>query len=447
MLKNKLKVVELFAGVGGFRLGLEGWEGKSALSNYREPLDANFEIIWSNQFEPSTKKQHASIVYKERFGTSQHSDDNISSVTSIPKHDLLVGGFPCQDYSVASTLRNSKGIQGKKGVLWWEIEKLLRNLGEHSPRFLLLENVDRLLKSPKNARGRDFAIMLSSLGNLGYAVEWRIINAADYGFPQKRKRVFIMAFKNGTKVFKRFDHGLQENQTLTSLSVINTEFEAIYYDEVKHNFLKEQTPLSLSQNYRIFSGSKSPFFESGIYIKGKVLTSKLIPTYKGNFTVLRDIILPINQIPEQYFISSHKSLKDIIGKYPDLKQHEINSIPEVAPWITQKLKKSSFKLNKEGFYYKFSEGSMSFPDSLDLPSRTIVTGEGGKGASRFKHVVFQNEQVLRRLTPIELELLNQFPANHTKSDEVTDARRAFFMGNALVVGVVEKLGRALYSHV
>lgn len=148
-----LKVVELFAGVGGFRIGLEATK--------------KFEVIWSNQWEPSTKAQHASWVYENRFGDKGHSNENIEEVDTkdIPDCDVLVGGFPCQDYSVATTLKNSKGLKGKKGVLWWSIERIIREK-KNKPKYLILENVDRLLKSPSNRRGRDFAVMLGCLNQL-----------------------------------------------------------------------------------------------------------------------------------------------------------------------------------------------------------------------------------------------------------------------------------------
>ncbi|MEM9143481.1 MAG: DNA (cytosine-5-)-methyltransferase, partial [Bacteroidota bacterium] len=147
---GKLKVIELFAGVGGFRLGLENTGG--------------YEVVWSNQWEPATKTQHASKVYEARFGPKNHSNKDIAEVATseIPDADVLVGGFPCQDYSVASTLQNSKGLIGKKGVLWWSIHRILSEK-QNKPQYLFLENVDRLLKSPVAQRGRDFAIMLKSL--------------------------------------------------------------------------------------------------------------------------------------------------------------------------------------------------------------------------------------------------------------------------------------------
>jgi DNA-cytosine methyltransferase len=188
-------VAELFAGVGGFRLGL---------------AKAGWKTTFSNQWEPSTKTQHASNVYTARFGEEGHSNEDIAKVQSLPRNvDLLVGGFPCQDYSVAKTLNTAKGLEGKKGVLWWEI---LRLVEQQKPRFVFLENVDRLLKSPSTQRGRDFAVMLKTLGDAGYLVEWRVVNAAEYGFPQRRVRVFIVA----TKVGKR--HKLTEPQKVIAKS-------------------------------------------------------------------------------------------------------------------------------------------------------------------------------------------------------------------------------------
>src|SRR6056297_935254 len=187
---QQLKVCELFAGVGGFRLGLEN--------------TGHYKVVWSNQWEPSTKMQHASLVYEARFGIENHSNVNIETVETknIPDHDILVGGFPCQDYSVATSLKNSRGLIGKKGVLWWSILRILSEKN-NKPKYLFLENVDRLLKSPSSQRGRDFAIMLRSLSDLGYAVEWRVINAAEYGMPQRRRRVFFLAYLNDTDIHQK----------------------------------------------------------------------------------------------------------------------------------------------------------------------------------------------------------------------------------------------------
>ena len=409
-----IKVVELFAGVGGFRIGLEG---------YPKHKSSQYEIVWSNQWEPSTKMQHASKVYEERFGKENHSTQDIETVetSDIPDHDLLVGGFPCQDYSVATTLYNSKGLIGKKGVLWWSIHRILDGK-KNKPNYLLLENVDRLLKSPSTQRGRDFSVLLKSLDNLGYAVEWRVINAAEYGMPQRRRRVFFLGYHKSTKVYKRLskatklDWLLEKGTLAIAFPVKKTKPE--YCDE----FELDGDLVAISNEFNK-GGKLSPFLNSGLMINGKIHTTKLTPVYEGKKIVLKDV-LQNGEVTDEYFIDE----KDL------------------PKWEYLKGSKKEVRKTQEGYEYHYSEGGMIFPDALDNASRTIITGEGGKSPSRFKHVI-NSKRGLRRLTPIELERLNMFPDNHTKLEGITDTKRAFFMGNALVVGVIEKIGKELYKQI
>ena len=418
-MENKIKVIELFAGVGGFRLGLEGWNGKSASSNYKEKFESPYEVVWSNQWEPSTKIQHASAVYENRFGMDNHSNKDIASVevSEIPDHDLLVGGFPCQDYSVATTLKNSKGLIGKKGVLWWSIHKILSEK-KNKPKYLFLENVDRLLISPSGQRGRDFAIILQSLNELGYAVEWRVINAADFGMPQRRRRIFILAYLNNTEIYENIKsikpiEWILENGTLANSFPVTTESKLS-----PKKFKLKGDIVSISENFNK-DGKTGMFENSGLMIEGNVTTIKTQPNYEGKFTILKDLIQN-GEVTEEFYISNE----------------------ELDKWKYLKGPKKEMRKNADGFEYNYSEGGMIFPDPLDKPSRTIITGEGGKSASRFKHVI-QTPKGFRRLSPIELERLNMFPDDHTKLNGISDTKRAFFMGNALVVGVIEKIGIAL----
>ena len=404
-----MKVAELFAGVGGFRLGLE---------------KSNYKVVWSNQWEPSTKMQHASKVYEERFGKENHSNEDINEVVTrnveeIPNHDLLVGGFPCQDYSVATTLHNSKGLKGKKGVLWWSIHQILENK-KNKPKYLFLENVDRLLKSPAKQRGRDFAVMLQSLNDLGYAVEWRVINAAEYGMPQRRRRVFFIGYHKSTEVYKRLQKS-NKIDWITEEGTIANAFPVMKTTSIQEVELKGDL-VEITDNFNK-NGKLSPFQNTGLLIKGKVFTTKTEPNYDGEKTVLADV-LQNGEVTPEFFIDENDKPK----------------------WEYLKGAKTIERKSADGFVYKYSEGGMIYPDALDNASRTIITGEGGKSPSRFKHVVV-SDRGLRRLTPIELERLNMFPDNHTKLDGITDTKRAFFMGNALVVGVIEKIGEELYKQV
>ena len=417
-----IRVVELFAGVGGFRIGLEGYPKRD---------DANYNVVWSNQWEPSTKAQHANMVYENRWPNANHCGENIEDVIEnnfdvIPDHDLLVGGFPCQDYSVATTLKNSKGLIGKKGVLWWSIEAILRRKAENRPRYLMLENVDRLLKSPSKQRGRDFAVMLASLNNLGYAVEWRVINAAEYGMPQRRRRVFFLAYRNDTEIYNRILETENREDWLYSDGIIATAFPVREISEPIKRGNIEGDLKNISEEFNLGEKS-SPFENSGLMINGEFITVKTKPDYIGLKQTLGSKLINIEDVPEEYFI-------------PEEDIHKLKG------WNYLKGSKSEIRQTKEGFKYNYSEGSMIFPDALDNASRTIITGEGGKSPSRFKHVVEQKGR-LRRLTPKELERLNMFPDNHTELDGITDTKRAFFMGNALVVGIVKKLGEELSQRV
>lgn len=405
---QQLKVCELFAGVGGFRLGLE--------------KTGHYHVVWSNQWEPSTKAQHASLVYEAKFGAKNHSNVNIEEVptSEVPDHDILVGGFPCQDYSVATTLKNSKGLIGKKGVLWWSIHRILSEK-KTKPKYLFLENVDRLLKSPSNQRGRDFAVMLRSLNDLDYAVEWRVINTADYGMPQRRRRVFFLGYHNSTAIYKKFKSSTPK-EWLLEQGVISSAFPTQSAAQSMNSFFLEENLVSLSDSFNSEKGL-SPFLNSGVCVDGQVSTLKSSPSYGENRTVLSDV-LENGSVSENLFI-------------PEV---------DLPKWQYLKGGKKEIRKTKAGFEYNYSEGSMVFPDALDQPSRTIITGEGGKSPSRFKHVV-QTSSGLRRLSPVELERLNMFPDNHTKLDGISDTKRAFFMGNALVVGVVEQMGNALFQKI
>jgi len=409
--KKKLKVVELFAGVGGFRIGLEGYNNKNS----------RYKTVWNNQWEPATKKQHASEVYVSRFGPDGHSNIDIAKVISseIPKHDLLVGGFPCQDYSVARNLSSADGIVGKKGVLWWQIYRILKEKGKDSPSYLMLENVDRLLKSPTTQRGRDFAIIVSSLNDLGYIVEWRVINAADYGMPQRRRRVFIMGYKKGTPIYKKITKLKKSSDWIKKKGVMSIAFPVLLDKNNSNGFNISGEILDISENFNKENPKKSPFLNAGIAIERQIFSEEVIPNYSYKKMVMGDILVDEKDVPLEFFIEE----KDL------------------DKWRYLKGAKKEERKGKNGFKFFYTEGSMVFPDSINQPSRTIITAEGGSTPSRFKHVIKTPSGRLRRLMPIELERLCMFPENHTIGQ--TDSRRAFFMGNSLVVGVVERLGKAL----
>lgn len=403
-----IRVIELFAGVGGFRIGLER-------------ASQRFKTVWNNQWEPSTKRQDASIIYCKNFGIAGHSNIDIStvSVDDIPNADILVGGFPCQDYSVATTLKRSGGIEGKKGVLWWQIHRILKD-HQQAPKYLILENVDRLLGSPASQRGRDFAIILASLSDLGYNVEWRVINAAEYGMPQRRRRTYMFAFRQDTQIAEKIG---DTTDWLLRDGIMSRAFPIEHENAKTARFSIEGDLPTVSASFNK-SKSLSPFKNTGLMVNREVLTAQTTPNYSGPFVTLGDIIVPDTDVPEEFFIDE----------------------TELAKWQYAKGGKSEKRINKStGFEYNYSEGAMAFPDSVEKPSRTIITGEGGGAPSRFKHVIQTESGRYRRLTPVELERLNMFPDNHTEGS--SNVRRAFLMGNALVTGIVERIGIQFLRHI
>jgi DNA (cytosine-5)-methyltransferase 1 len=402
-------IAELFAGVGGFRIGL---------------ARAGFKTVFSNQWEPATKIQHASSVYIANFGEDGHTSIDIAKVEKIPtSFDLLVGGFPCQDYSVAKTLRSSKGLRGKKGVLWWEILRLVEN---HRPRFIFLENVDRLLKSPSTQRGRDFAVMLRTLSDAGYIVEWRVVNAAEYGFPQRRIRVFIVARRGKTlgKSVTPFEYITKSGILARALPIVSTQLDCTEI-EIEEDWGQ------VSKYFNKKASEKSPFMNSGVFVKGTAYTLKIEANPRQKeFATLGDILQKDSEVDDEFIIPKS----------------------QWKAWEYLKGAKSIERVHKgSGTKYNYAEGSMAFPDLASNPSRTILTGEGGSTPSRFKHIIRTKDAGYRRLTPIELERLNGFPDDWTKFDadgkEVADGKRAFFMGNALVIGLIEKVGKVIADEI
>lgn len=397
-------VVELFAGVGGFRCGLN----KVELKNDKVKENGNWKFVWANQWEPSTKTQDAFDCYSKRFGSDDVSNVDIFEVNKkeIPNHTLLVGGFPCQDYSVAQTLSNSKGIEGKKGVLWWAIADVLKT---KKPPFVFLENVDRLLLSPASQRGRDFGIILRSFYDNGYAVEWRVINAGEYRFQQKRRRTYIIAYHKTTNYYKEMKKINMKDIVLTN-GIFAKQFptKSEILDSNMTNISNYKDLVDISDNF------KNQFYNSGVMFNGEVFTAKLESDCNEVFALRK--IRETKDVDEKYFLSEDK-----IEKFRYLKGYK--RIPRIKP---------------NGETYMYSEGAMSFPDNLDLPARTMLTSESG--VSRTTHVIEDYKtNKLRLLTPLECERINGFPDTWTNTG-MTDKKRYFMMGNALVVGVVEKIG-------
>ena len=407
----KKTAIELFAGVGGFRVGLNKIKGFD--HNTERAIDnGEWDFVWANQWEPSTKAQDAFDCYVTRFGSEGVSNKDISTVNkeSIPDHNLLVGGFPCQDYSVARSKSNEKGIEGKKGVLFWQIAE---TLAEKETPFFLLENVDRLLKSPASQRGRDFGIMLRTLTDLGYNMEWRVINAAEYGRGQRRRRVFIFGWKNNLN-YNYTINQYSPSEIISKEGLFGKTFpvEEIKQESIKHNDIaKYIDTVEMTEKYSF------GFENTGVILNGKVYTTKTTPITVEAITIrqnldtndnIRDFIIPKEKLEKFSFLRGHKR------------------IPRKKP---------------NGDIYYYTEGSMSELDDLDLPARTMLTSE--KSINRSTHIIFDpNINKKRFITPIEAERFQDFPDNWTNTG-MSESRRYFMMGNALVTGLVSMIEKNL----
>lgn len=400
-------VIELFAGVGGFRVGLNHITGFDENGRAIEDYENKWDFVWANQWEPSTKVQHAYDCYTTRFGKEHASNQDISTVDkeSIPDHSLLVGGFPCQDYSVARSLSGSKGIEGKKGVLFWSIAEILEK--KKTP-FALLENVDRLLKSPAKQRGRDFGIMLRTLHDLGYNVEWRVINAADYGAPQRRRRTFIFIWKRDSKYnelikSEKPEKILLEDGLFAKCFKVEKTLDKIKYIDIT----EPKDTVEMTESFH------ADFRKAGVMLDGQVICGDPTPITIPSKT-LREICIS-EQVDETYFLTESQK-----SKFKELRD-----------------KKKKQRTAPDGTEYTYSEGAMEYPDSLDKPGRTMLTSE--KSVNRSTHVIHDIKTNNDRfLTPIEAERLQTFPDNWTNTG-MPERRRFFMMGNALVCDVIKTL--------
>ena len=394
-------ICELFAGVGGFRLGFDR-------------LKSGWETKWFSQWEPGAKTQWAHDCYVSHFGESEdlngeiHTGEDISMMVkeNIPDHTLLVGGFPCQDYSVAHTLASSKGIEGKKGVLWWQIRDTL--IAKQAP-FCIFENVDRLLKSPAKQRGRDFGIILSCLAELGYSAEWRVVNAATYGAAQRRRRTFIFAYKNDTNYGKKMSTA-KAKDIISKSGLMAKAFPIISAEEMSET--------TISKDVVEVSDSFSFAFETAGYMTDyHIYTAKV--TEKEEEPIVLGKILQHN-VDSSYFITDEARM---------------------AKWVYLKGAKKIPRKSANGHEYIFSEGPVAFPDPWDRPGRTMLTSEST--LNRSTHVVADLDTgKMRTLTPVEAERLQGFDDEWTNSG-MPQRMRFFCMGNALVVPMITRMGKVL----
>ena len=408
--------IELFAGVGGFRVGLNDIKDFDPETG-RAIENGPWRFVWADQWEPSTRKQHAFDCYALRFGSEDSSNEDISLVDKgvIPNHTLLTGGFPCQDYSVAHPKNSEKGIEGKKGVLWWQINDILL---AKKPPFVLLENVDRLLKAPSNQRGQAFGIILRCFNDAGYGAQWRVINAADYGHPQKRRRTFIFAFHKSTKYYQSFAKLCKKSEPLLVIKnslMFSDGFPCDFKDSAKLVSCKIDKD-AYADLVVVSNQFKCAFGNAGFSLGYQIYTADIIADCKATPKSLGEC-LDCDNVPSFCYKANVEKFKYLKGG--------------------KRIKRTA----KNGHEYLYSEGPIPFPDHLDQPGRTMLTSEGT--TNRSSHFILDPVSgKYRILTPVECERLDEFPDNWTNTG-MPQRFRYFIAGNALVTGLVKTMGEAI----
>ena len=393
-------ICELFAGVGGFRLGFDR-------------LESGWKTTWFSQWEPGARTQWAHNCYVQHFGDISdlnnefHTGEDISTMDkqAIPDHTLLVGGFPCQDYSVAHTLSSSHGIEGKKGVLWWQIRDTII---AKKPPFCIFENVDRLLKSPAKQRGRDFGVILACLAKEGYSVEWRVVNAAQYGAAQRRRRTFIFAYRNDT-IYGQKMADISADMIVKNGGLMAKAFPIQNIGQITETVIGGDI-VDVSDNFAF------AFETAGYMCKGRIYTAKVTEQEEEPITLGKILQTTVD---DKFYITNEKMPK----------------------WTYLKGAKKIPRKSADGHEYTFSEGPIAFPDPWDRPGRTMLTSEST--LNRSTHVVSDpGTGRLRLLTPVEAERLQGFDDEWTNTG-MPDRMRYFCMGNALVVPMITRMGRVL----
>ena len=195
MIANSIKFIDLFAGIGGIRLPFE---------------ELGYKCVFSSEWDKA-----ACESYKANFGDMPHGDITKIDEEEIPQHDILLAGFPCQSFSIMGKM---KGFSDTRGTMFFEIERILKY---HKTPIVFLENVKQLTT---HDNGKTFKVILEKLNSLGYSVKWKVLNALDFGLPQKRERVMIVGFQDA-KLCEKFNFDFDKKSY--SLASILQKDEAV----------------------------------------------------------------------------------------------------------------------------------------------------------------------------------------------------------------------------
>lgn len=386
-----MKYIELFAGIGGFRYGLEKvgqFQQKMEQSRGSGDIEGiegkpQFTCVYANEWD-----KYACQIYRKNFGNKELHEGDIRTIPaeSIPNHDLLVGGFPCQAFSIAG---KRKGFGDTCGTLFFEICRIVE---EKKPNLLLLENVKGLLN---HDGGNTFRIILNSLSELGYDCEWEVLNSKNFGVPQNRERVFIVGHFRGTSGGKVFPIGEGS---------------------------KEVNELCGQQTGAITARRGSAKSDGDYIVEGNRKTQEL------------EYIGAVMSEQNQKWLNDGKELS---RNFPQ--GQRVYSKNGIASTIARN---AGGLGGKTGLYMINSKGKTHQQDLLQDSngvSRSILAGTHGSTPHLLKTIMPNNK--IRRLTPIECERLQGFPDGWTEG--VSDTQRYKCLGNAVTTNVITEIGKKI----
>ena len=376
-----MKFIDLFAGIGGFRYGLQKVEIESESSSDHESGASQhgqraFHCVWSNEWD-----KYASQIYKKHYGECDTRDIRTVDTKDIPDHDLLCAGFPCQSFSIAG---KRLGFEDTRGTMFFEIARIIR---DKRPRYFLLENVKGLLSHDE---GKTFQTILGVLSDLGYEYQWQVLNSKNFGVPQNRERVFIVGHLRETSRPEVFPIG-------ESYSISH---------QTKYAEQAGRSRISSTIDARY--GSLRNAGETYLH-------------YIGGIRGKRDMWLKDDKQNSRNFsqgqrvYSSDGIASTIAGNAGGLGgKTGLYAIPVLTPDRMEK--------RQNGRRFK-NDGDPAF---------TLT--------SQDKHGVYDGLNI-RRLTPVECERLQGFPDNWTEG--ISDTQRYKCLGNAVTTLVITEIGRKL----
>lgn len=376
-----MKFIDLFAGIGGFRYGLQKVEIESESSSDNESGASQhgqraFHCVWSNEWD-----KYANQIYTKHFGECDSRDIRIVDTKDIPDHDLLCAGFPCQSFSIAG---KRLGFEDTRGTMFFEIARIIR---DKRPRYFLLENVKGLLSHDE---GKTFQTILGVLSDLGYEYQWQVLNSKNFGVPQNRERVFIVGHLRETSRPEVFPIG--ESYSISHQT----------------KYAKQAGRSRISSTIDARYGSLRNAGETYLH-------------YIGGIRGKRDMWLKDNKQNSRNFSQGQRVYSPdgiastIAGNAGGLGgKTGLYAIPVLTPDRMEK--------RQNGRRFK-NDGDPAF---------TLT--------SQDKHGVYDGLNI-RRLTPIECERLQGFPDNWTEG--ISDTQRYKCLGNAVTTLVITEIGRKL----